>query len=156
MLKTLESPLDCKEIKPVNPKGNQPWIFIGKTNAKAETPIVWPPNTISQLIGKDSDAGKGWGQEEKGVTEDEMVVWHHWLNGHEFEQTGILVKDRGAWCAAVRGVEDSQKWLSDQTTTIYFEWAICSLPPSMIFFSLFRKCLHHGCLYLCLPRQSHI
>ena len=81
--KTLESPLDCKEIKPVNPKGNQPWIFIGKIDA--ETPIFWPPDAKSQLIGKDLDAGKDWRQEEKGMTKEEMIRWHHWLNGHEFE-----------------------------------------------------------------------
>ena len=85
--KTLESPLDSKEIKPVNPEGNQPWIFIGRTDAEAEAPILWSPGVKSQLIGKDSDAGKDWGQDEKWVTGDEMVGWHHWLNGHEFEQT---------------------------------------------------------------------
>ena len=83
--KTLESPLDCKEIKPVNPKGNQSWIFIGRTDAEAETPILWPPDE-NWLIWKDPDAGKDWRQEEKGTTEDEMVGWHHWLNEHEFEQ----------------------------------------------------------------------
>ena len=86
MEKTLESPLDCKEIKPVNPKGNQSWIFIGRTHAEAETPILWPPNAKNWLLGKDPDAGKDWGQEEKRMTEDEMVGWHHWLDGHEFEQ----------------------------------------------------------------------
>ena len=85
--KTLESPLDFKEIKLVNPKGNQSWIFIGRTDAEAEAPTLWPPDVKSQLIRKDSDAGKDWEQEEKGATEDEMVGWHHWLNGHEFEQT---------------------------------------------------------------------
>ena len=84
--KTLESPLDCKEIKPVNPKGNQPWIFIGRTDAKAEAPILWPPDAKSWLIRKDPDAGKDWGQEEKGTTEDEMVGWHQQLNGQKFEQ----------------------------------------------------------------------
>ena len=84
--KALESPLDCKEIKSVNPKGNQPWIFIGRTDAKAEAPILWPPDVKNWLIGKDPDAGKDWRQEEKGTTEDEMVGWHHWLHGHEFEQ----------------------------------------------------------------------
>ena len=84
--KTLESPLDCKEIKPVNPKGDQSWMFIGRTYAEAETPILWPPDGKSWLIWKDPDAGKDWGQEEKGMTEDEMVGWHHWLDGHEFEQ----------------------------------------------------------------------
>ena len=87
LAKTLESPLDYKEIKPVNPKGNQPWIFIVRTEAEAEGPILWAPDEKSQLIGLDSDAGKDWGQEEKGSAEDEMVGWHHWLNGYEFEQT---------------------------------------------------------------------
>ena len=84
---TFESPLDCQEIKPVNPKRNQPWIFIGRTDAEAETLILWPPDGKSCLIGKDPDAGKDWRREEKGMTEDEMVGWHHQLNGHEFEQT---------------------------------------------------------------------
>ena len=83
--KTIESPLNSKEIKPVHPKGNQLWIFIGKTDAEA--PILWPPDVKSQLFGKDPDSGKDWGQEENGVTEDEMVGWHHWLNGHDWEQT---------------------------------------------------------------------
>ena len=82
--KTLESPLDCKEIQPVHPKGDQSWVFIGKTDAKAETPVLWPPHKKSWLTGKDPDAGRDWWQEEKGMTEDEMVGWHHWLNGHEF------------------------------------------------------------------------
>ena len=85
--KTLESPLDCKEIKLINPKGNQPWIFIGRTDAKAEAPVLWPPDTKSQHTGKDLNAGKDWRQEEKGMTEDEMVRQHHWLNTHELEQT---------------------------------------------------------------------
>ena len=83
--KTLESPLNSKEIQPVHPKGNQSWIFTGRTDAEAETPILWPPDTKSWLIWKDPYAGKDWGQEEKGMTEDEIVGWHHWLNGHEFE-----------------------------------------------------------------------
>ena len=82
--KTLENPFDYKEIKPVRPKGNELWLFIGRTEAEAETPILWPPDTKSQLIGKDPDAGKGWGQEEKGVAEDKMVRQHHQLTGHEF------------------------------------------------------------------------
>ena len=85
--KTLESPLDYKEIKPVNPKGNKPWIFIGRTNAEAEAPMLWPPDAKNWLFGKDSDVGKDLGQEEKWATKDEMVGWHHWLNGHEFKQT---------------------------------------------------------------------
>ena len=83
--KTLESPLDCKEIQPVHPKGNRSWIFIGRTDAEAETPILWPPDTKSWLIWKDLDAGKDWRQEEKGTTEDEMTGWHHLLDEHEFE-----------------------------------------------------------------------
>ena len=84
VLDTLESPLDCKEIQPVHPKGDWSWVLIGKTDVEAETPILWPPDAKNWPIGKDPDAGKDWGQ-EKGMTEDEMVGWHHWLNGHEFE-----------------------------------------------------------------------
>ena len=89
--KTLESPLDCKEIQPVHPKGNQSWIFIGRTDAKTETPILWPPDVKNWLIWKDPDAGKDWRWEEKRMTEDEMVGWHHWLNRHEFE---LVTKSR--------------------------------------------------------------
>ena len=85
--KTLESPLDSKEIKPVSPKGKQPWILTWRTDAEAEAPILWPPDVKSWLTGKDPDAGKDWGPKEKGMTEDEMVGWHHWLNGRESEQT---------------------------------------------------------------------
>ena len=84
--KTLESPLDCKEIQPVHPKGNQSWIFTGRTYAEAATPILWPPDVKNWLTGKDPNAGKDWRQEEKGTIEDEMVGWHHWLEGYEFEQ----------------------------------------------------------------------
>ena len=83
--KTLESPLDCKEIQPVHPRGDQSWVFIGKTGAETETPILWPPDAKSQLMGKDPDAGKNSRSEEKGMTEDEMAGWHHGLDGHEFE-----------------------------------------------------------------------
>ena len=114
--KTLESPLDCKEIQPVHPKGKQFWIFIGRTDAKAEAPILWPPDAKNLFIGKDPDAGKDWRQEEKGMTEDEMVGWHHRLDGHEFEQVPGLVMDREAWRAAVHGVAKSQTRLSDWTT----------------------------------------
>ena len=85
--KSLESPLDCKEIQPVHPKGDQSWVFIGRTDTEAETPILWPPHEKRWLIGKDFDAGRDWGQEEKGTTEDEMTGWHHWLDGHESEWT---------------------------------------------------------------------
>ena len=83
--KTLESSLDCKEIQPDHSKGDWSWVFFGRNDAKAETPILWPPHVKSWLIGKDSDAGRDWGQEEKGMTEDEMAGWHHRLNGREFE-----------------------------------------------------------------------
>ena len=83
--KTLESPLDCKEIQPVHPKGDQSWVFIGRSDTEAETPIFWPTAVKSRLIGKDSDAERDWGQEEKGTTEDEMAGWHHQLDGCEFE-----------------------------------------------------------------------
>ena len=113
--KTLESPLDCKEIQPVHPKGDQSWIFIGKTDVKAETPILWSPDAKNWLIWTDPDTGKDW-RREKGMTEDEMVGWHHQLNGHEFEQGPEIMKDREAWCTAVRGVTKSWTWLSDWTT----------------------------------------
>ena len=93
--KTLESPLDSKEIKPVNPKGNQPWIFIRRTDAEAEALILWPPDAKCQLTRKDLDAGKDWGQERKGATEDEMVGWCHRVNGHEFEQTPRDSEEQG-------------------------------------------------------------
>ena len=83
--KTLESPLDCKEIQPVHSEGDQSWVFIGRSDAKAETPVLWPPHSKVLPIGKDSDAGRDWGLEEKGTTEDEMAGWHHQLDGHEFE-----------------------------------------------------------------------
>ena len=83
--KTLESPLDCKEIQPVHPKGDQPFVFFGRNDAKAETPVLWLPYAKSCLIGKDPDAGRDWEQEEKGTTENEMAGWHHRLDGHEFE-----------------------------------------------------------------------
>ena len=104
---TLESPLDCKEIKPVHPKGNQSWIFTGRTDAEAETPIFWPPDMKNQLIWKDPDAGKDWRQEDKGMIENEMVGWHHWLNDMSLSKFWEFLMDREAWHAAIGGVTDS-------------------------------------------------
>ena len=114
-----ESSLDCKKTQPVHPKGDQSWVFIGRTDIEAETPILWPPDAKNWLTGKDPDARKDWGQEEKGTIEDEMVRWHHQLNAHESEQAlGVLVMDREAWHAAVHGVVKSWTWLSSWTTTM--------------------------------------
>ena len=107
--KTLESPLDCKEIQPVHPKGDQSWVFIGRTDVEAETPILCPPDGKSWLIWKD------WGQEEKGTTEDEMVGWHYQLNGYGFGWTWELVMDRAAWHAVVHAIAESQTRMSDWT-----------------------------------------
>ena len=103
--KTFESPLDGKEIKPINPKVNQLWIFIGRTDAESEAPILWPPDAKNWLTGKDPDAGKDWRQEEKGTTEDEMVGWHHWLNGHEFEQTPEVGDGQGSLALQSTGLQ---------------------------------------------------
>ena len=113
--KTLENPLDSKEIKPVHPKGNQPWIFTGRTAAEAEAPILWPPNAKNWLTRKDPDAGKDWSQEEKGVTEDEMVGWHHRLNGHKFEQSsGVGDGQRSLACCSPWGRKESDttEWVN--------------------------------------------
>ena len=113
--KTLESPLDCKEIQPVHPEGNQSWIFIGRTDAEVETPILWPPDEKNWLIGKDPDAGNDWRWEEKGMTEDEMVGWHHSLFGHEFEQALGVGDDQGSLVCCSPWVTKSRTQLSDWT-----------------------------------------
>ena len=106
--KTLESPLDWKEIQPVHSEGDQSWVFIGRTDAKAETPVLWPPHAMSWFIGKDSDAGRDWGQEEKGRTEDEMAGWHHRLDAHEFGWTpGVGDGQGGLACCDSWGRKES-------------------------------------------------
>ena len=135
--KTVESPLDSKEIKPVNPEGNQPWIFIGRTDAEAEALILWPLDMKNWLIGKDPDPRKDWGQEEKRETEDKMVGWHHWLNGHESEQTPGDSEEQGslAYCSLWNHKEsDTTEWLSNNKlslseviryTQIQYDWYLC-------------------------------
>ena len=118
----LQSPLDCKEIQPVNPKENQPWIFIGRSDAEAETPIPWPPNVKNWLFGKDPDAGKDWRQVEKGMTVEEMVRWHHQLDGHELEQAPGVGDGQGSLACCSPWVTNSQTWLSDRT-----DWQFCDI-----------------------------
>ena len=119
--KTLESPLDCKEIQPVHSRGDQSWVFFGRTDAKAETPIVWPLPAKSWLIGKDSDAGRDWGQEEKGMTEDEMAGWHHWLDGHGFEWTpGVGDGQGGLVCCNSWDHKVRHDWATELNWMLYF------------------------------------
>ena len=119
--KTLESPLNCKEIQPVHAKGDQFWVFIGRTDAEVKSPILWPPHAKSWLIGIDSNAGRDWGQEEKGTTEDEMTGWHHWLDGHESEWTlGDGDGQGGLVCCDSWGLKESD-------TTQRLNWIELSL-----------------------------
>ena len=117
--KTIESPLVCKEIKPVNPKGNQSWIFIERTDIEAEMLTLWPLDVKNWLIWKDPDSEKDW-RWEKGTTEDETVGWHHWLNGHDLSKLWELVMGREACCTAIHGVAKSWTWLSDSTELTHF------------------------------------
>ena len=120
--KNLESLLDCKEIQPINPKGNQSWIFIGRTDAEAEMPILWPPDGKNWLIGKDSDAGNDWRWEKKGmIEEDEMVGWHHWLDGHEFEKAQGVGGGQGSLaCCSPWGHKES-----DMAKRLYWTELTC-------------------------------
>ena len=121
--KSLKSPLECKEIKPVNPKGNQSWIHIGRTDAEVEASILLPSEAKNWLFGKDPDAGKDWRQEEKGTTEDEMVGWHHWLNGREFEQTlGVGDGQRSLACCSPWGCKESD--MTEQLNWTELNWLI--------------------------------
>ena len=121
--KTLESPLECKEIKPGNPKGNQSWVFIARTDAEAEAPILWPPDVKKWLICKDPDAGKDWRQEEKGTTENEMVGWHHQLNGHEFEQAPGVGDGQGS---VLQSTGLQRVKMGDWTELNWSELKLCS------------------------------
>ena len=131
--KTLESPLDCKEIQPVHSEGTQPWDFFGRNDAKAETPVLWPPHVKSWLIGKDSNAGRNWGQEEKGTTEDEMAGWHHWLNRRESEWTPGVGDGQG-------GLACCDSWgRRELDTTERLLWS------DLIWFCLFIECIFSFC-----------
>ena len=135
--KTLESPLDCKEIQPVYPKGNQSWIFIGNTDAEAETPILWPPDAKSWLIGKDPDAGKDWRQEDKGTTEVEMAGWHYRLNGHGFGWTpGVGDGQGGLVCCGSWGRKESDtterlNWTED-TECVWILLLVCKMGKRIV------------------------
>ena len=142
--------LDSKEIKPVNPKGNQSWIFIGRTDAEAQTSILLPPDAKNGLIWKDPNPGEDWRQEEKGTTEDEMVGWHHWLNGHEFEQAPRDGEWQGSLvCCSPWGPKewDTTEWLNWLTNwhTMCFTCSFCSLPASLPLGKEFL-CFHHWCI----------
>ena len=140
--KTLESPLDCKEIQSVHSEGDQPWDFFRRNDAIAETPVLWPPHGKSWLIGKDSDAGRDWGQEEKGMTEDEMPGWHQWLDGRESEWTpGDGDGLREAWRAVIHGVAKSRTRLSDWTE---LNW---KGEFNNIEIFLLRKAKYRSCIY---------
>ena len=137
--KTLESPLDCKEIKPVYPKGNQSWIFLGRTDAEAETLMLWPPDAKNWLTGKDPDARKDWRQEERGTTEDEMVGWHHQLDGHEFEQSPGVADGQGSLeCCSPWGRKESDmtEWTELTQGNLRIQYNICQVTSGMLCFIL--------------------
>ena len=134
-------PLDWKEIQPVHPKGNQSWIFIGRTDVEGETPILWPPDVKSWLTWKDPDAEKDWKWEEKGTTEDEMVGWHHWLDGNEFEKTlGIVDAQGGLACCSPWGRKELDTTEQLNWTEIQLRWMTLSL--LRLFFSEYKKNAH--------------
>ena len=133
--KTFESPLDCKEIQPVHSKGDQSWVFIGRTDAEAETPILWPPDEKNQLIWKDPDSGKDWREEEKGMTKNEMVGWHLWLNGHEFGWTpGVGDGQGGLACCSPWGWKelDTPEWLIELRLVEGKNWEIFPIKCSLV------------------------
>ena len=140
--KNLESSLDCREIQLVNPKGNQSWIFTGRTDAEAETPILWLPDVKNWLIGKDPDARKDWRREEKGMTEDEMVGWHHWLNGHEFEQAPGIGDAQGSLvCCSLWGRRVRHDWASKLDWLNCINSSLLVFPFQVLFLLLFSPFL---------------
>ena len=142
--KTLESLLDCKEIQPVHPKGDQSWVFFGRTDAEAETPVLWPPHAKSWVTGKDSDAGRDWGQEEKGMTEDEMSGWHHWLDTHEFGWTpGVGDGQGGLACCNSWGRKESDRTEQLNWTDQIFTWNNKSSSEKITIFGI--ESLHKTC-----------
>ena len=152
--KTLESPLGCKGIKPVNPKGDQSWIFIGRTEAKAETPIRWPPNAKNSLIGKNPDAGKDWRQKEKGTIEGEMVGWHHWFYRHEFEQAPEVGDGQGSlacyspWCGKESNMTEQLNWTEYLSQISIFWLTFLTLFIFSIYLSSFTSILDNSCCFL--------
>ena len=161
--KTLENPLDCKEIQPVHPKGDQSWVFIGRTDAEAETPILRPPHVKSWLIGKDPGAGRDWGQEEKGTTEDELAGWHRGLDGHEFEKTPRVGDGQGGlacWDSWGRKESDTTDWPERNWTELGIDVTKSDISPhsrsavalSLAFIQLCWICVLSRCqVQLCDP-----
>ena len=149
VLKTLESPLGCKEIQPVHPKGDQFWIFIGRTDAEAETPLFWPYDAKNWLTGKDPGAGKDWRLEEKGMTEDEMVGWHQWPMNMGLGGLQELVMDREAWCAVVHGVAKIQTQLSNWTELSHYSKC---LTPKIY---LWQQSCDVGTVIVCFYRSGN-
>ena len=146
--KTLESPLDCKDIKPVNPKRNQSWVFIGRTDAEAETSILWPPDAKNWLIWKGPDSGKDWRQEEKGMAEDKMFGWHHWLDEHEFEQALGVGDGQGSMvCCSLwdHKESDTTEWLkwTEPCTVISERNPLSSLEIHVTLFEALLYIHHH-------------
>ena len=151
--KTLESPLHCKEIQPVHPKGDQSWVFLGRTDVETETPILWPPDAKSWLIWKGPDAGKDWGQ-EKGLTEDEMVGWHHCLNGHGFGWTLVVVDGQGGLaCYSSWGHKESDKtkWLNWTGLSCYNElsFQIRIILASFFFYFVIKNLFSYYFIFNC-------
>ena len=160
--KTLESPLDCKEIQPVHSKGDQPWDFFGRNDAKAETPVLWPPHVKSWLTGKDSDAGRDWGQEEKGMTEDDMAGWHHWLDGRESEWTLGVGDGQGglaycdSWsCRVGHDWVTELNWKATFGLTWFLEFSgLLKLWSSSFSWPCLWLSQRYGCVYLVMSEIS--